>query len=191
MPYLFFVLLRIPLPLQIIQVIAIDLGTDMFPALALGLEKPSHEAMKRPPRSREERLMNTGLLLRAFIFLGMIEAAAGMAGYFYVMYSGGWQWGGQLGFGDPLYLQATTACLAGIVMAQMANLFTCRSDTISTFRLSLKTNPYIFMGLAYEVGVLLIYRLHSAWQQHIPDTADCRRCLAVYADFSAGAAPGG
>lgn len=155
-PYLFFVLLRIPLPLQIIQVIAIDLGTDMFPALALGLEKPSHEAMKRPPRSREERLMNTGLLLRAFIFLGMIEAMAGMAGYFYVMYGGGWHWGVQLGFSDPLYLQATTACLAGIVMAQMANLFTCRSDTISTFRLSLKSNLYLFMGLGYEVVILLL-----------------------------------
>ncbi|MFA4886351.1 MAG: cation-transporting P-type ATPase, partial [Desulfotomaculaceae bacterium] len=154
-PYLCFVLLRIPLPLPIIQVIAIDLGTDLFPALALGLEKPGKEAMKRPPRSREERLMNTGLLLRAFVFLGMIEAIAGMAGYFYVMYGGGWQWGGQLGHGDPLYLQATTACLAGIVMAQMANLFTCRSDTISAFQPSLKRNPYIFWGLAYEVGVLL------------------------------------
>jgi sodium/potassium-transporting ATPase subunit alpha len=154
-PYLSFVLLRIPLPLTIIQVIAIDLGTDMLPALALGLEKPSHAAMKRPPRGRDERLMSRGLLLRAFVFLGLLEAMAGMAGYFYIMQGGGWQWGMQLSHFDPLYLQATTACLAGIVMAQMANLFACRSDTISTFRLSLKSNPYLFLGLAYEAAVML------------------------------------
>jgi sodium/potassium-transporting ATPase subunit alpha len=155
-PYLSFVLLRIPLPLPIIQVIAIDLGTDMLPALALGLEKPSHAAMKKPPRGRDERLMSRGLLLRAFVFLGLLEAMAGMAGYFYIMRGGGWQWGVQLGHFDPLYLQATTACLAGIVMAQMANLFACRSDTVSTFRLSLKSNLYLFMGLGYEVAILLL-----------------------------------
>lgn len=153
-PFLCYVLLKIPLPLSIIQVMAIDLGTDMLPALALGLEKPSHEAMMRPPRSRQERLMNKGLLLRAFVFLGLIEALAGMAGYFYVMFGGGWQWGETLGQLNPLYLQATTACLAGIVLVQMANLFACRSYTISAFRLSLKSNPYLFLGLAWEVCVL-------------------------------------
>jgi sodium/potassium-transporting ATPase subunit alpha len=182
-PYLCFVLLRIPLPLPIIQVIAIDLGTDLFPALALGLEKPSIGAMKKPPRSRDERLMNTGLLLRAFAFLGVIEAMAGMAGYFYVMYSGGWQWGVQPGHGDPLYLQATTACLAGIVMAQMANLFACRSDTISTFRLSLKSNLYLFLGLAYEVAVLLfiVYTLPgNAIFRTLPISTDVWLYLLIF-----------
>ncbi len=154
-PFLSYVLLRIPLPLSIIQVIAIDLGTDMLPALALGLEKPRKEAMTKPPRSREERLMNKGLLLRAFVFLGIIEAIAGLAGYFYVMFKGGWQWGEALGQLNPLYLQATTACLAAIVITQMANLFACRSDINSVFRISLKSNPFILLGLAWELGVLL------------------------------------
>jgi sodium/potassium-transporting ATPase subunit alpha len=182
-PYLSFVLLKIPLPLPIIQVIAIDLGTDLFPALALGLEKPSKGAMKKPPRSRNERLMNTGLLLRAFAFLGIIEAMAGMAGYFYVMYGGDWQWGSQLGHFDPLYLRATTACLAGIVMAQMANLFACRSDTISAFRLSLKSNLYLFLGLAFEMAVLLfiIYTLPgNTLFRTLPIAADVWLYLLIF-----------
>jgi len=49
-PYLAFVLFRIPLPLTIIQILAVDLGTDMLPALALGAERPSSQVMQRPPR---------------------------------------------------------------------------------------------------------------------------------------------
>jgi sodium/potassium-transporting ATPase subunit alpha len=57
-PYLAFVLLRIPLPLTIIQILAVDLGTDMLPALALGAEKPDPGVMHRPPRARNERLLS-------------------------------------------------------------------------------------------------------------------------------------
>jgi sodium/potassium-transporting ATPase subunit alpha len=155
-PFLSYVLLRIPLPLSIIQIMAIDLGADMLPALALGLEKPHKEAMTRPPRSRNERLLTTGLLLRGYVILGIIEAAAGLAGYFYILFKGGWKWGEHLGQGDHLYLQATTACLAAIIIMQMANLFICRSDMISAFRISLKSNPFILLGLAWELGVLIL-----------------------------------
>ena len=155
-PFLAYVLLGIPLPLSIIQIMAIDLGTDMLPALALGLEKPRREMMLRPPRSREERLLTPGLLFRAYVFLGIIESVAGMAGYFYVLLKGGWQWGQPLSIHNVLYLQATTACLAGIILAQMANLFACRSEIDSAFRVPLKDNPFILWGLLWELGVLLL-----------------------------------
>ena len=45
-------LLRIPLPLTILQILAIDLGTDMLPALALGAERADPDTMRRPPRRR-------------------------------------------------------------------------------------------------------------------------------------------
>lgn len=155
-PFLCYALLGIPLPLSIIQILSIDLGTDMLPALALGLEKPLRVVMKRPPRSRAERLLTPFVLFRAYAFLGIIEAAAGMAGYFYVLRGGGWQWGQRLGLNDPLYLQATTACLTAIILAQAANLFACRSQAESTFRISLKNNPFILWGLAWIFGVLYL-----------------------------------
>jgi magnesium-transporting ATPase (P-type) len=87
-PYLAFVLFRIPLALTIIQILAVDLGTDMLPALGLGAEKPELGAMQRPPRPRNERLLNWPVLRRSYFFLGLMEAAAGMATFFFVLVQG-------------------------------------------------------------------------------------------------------
>ena len=83
-PYLAFVLFRIPLPLTIIQILAVDLGTDMLPALALGTEEPDPDTMKKPPRPRAERLLNPALLARAYLFLGPMQAGV-MAAFFFVL----------------------------------------------------------------------------------------------------------
>lgn len=83
-------LFRIPLPLTIIQILAIDLGIDMLPTLALGAEKPTRDLMRHPPRDPKERLFNFKLLSRAYLFLGPIEATAGLFGFFYVLESEGW-----------------------------------------------------------------------------------------------------
>ncbi|MDE2181314.1 MAG: cation-transporting P-type ATPase, partial [candidate division NC10 bacterium] len=69
-PYLASVILRIPLLLTVVQILAVDLGTDMLPALGLGAEPPDAATMDRPPRSREERLLNVPLLARSYLFLG-------------------------------------------------------------------------------------------------------------------------
>src|SRR6185369_12885998 len=70
-PYLAFVLLRIPLPLTIIQVLAVDLGTDMVPALGLGAEPPDPEVMFRSPRAKGDRLIDGRLLGRVYLLLGV------------------------------------------------------------------------------------------------------------------------
>lgn len=57
-PYLAFALLKIPLPLTIIQILAVDLGTDMLPALGLGVGKLEADSMNRPPRAHNERLLD-------------------------------------------------------------------------------------------------------------------------------------
>lgn len=154
-PYLAFVLLRIPLPLTVIQILAVDLGTDLLPALALGAEPPHAEVMKRPPRKRGGRLLSWPLLARAYLFLGPLEALAAMAAFFFVLDSAGWQYGAELASSDPLYRQATTACLAGIVLAQMANLFVCRHPWLPFWRFPLLRNPLLPIGLAIELALLL------------------------------------
>ena len=164
-PYLAFVLFRIPLPLTIIQILAVDLGTDMLPALALGAEQPDADVMQRPPRARNERLLSWGLLVRAYLFLGVLEAAAAIAVFFFVLGAAGWHYGIGLGRGDPLYLQATSACLATIVVMQMVNVFLCRHPLKSAFAFGLFSNPYILLGLAAELGVILfiLYTAAGNW----------------------------
>jgi sodium/potassium-transporting ATPase subunit alpha len=159
-PYLAYVLLKIPLPLTIMQILAVDLGTDMLPALALGVEKPSPAIMKTPPRSTKERLLNLPLLSRAYLFLGPIEAAAGLFGFFYVLNKGSWQWGQMLTTNNILYLQATTACLTAIIVTQIANVFACRSFKESVFSLGIFSNKLIFGGIAFEILLQLFIVYH-------------------------------
>jgi sodium/potassium-transporting ATPase subunit alpha len=169
-PYLAYVLFRIPLPLTVMQILAVDLGTDMFPALALGAEPPSREVMRRPPRPLEEKLLNFKLLARAYLFLGPIEAAAGLFGFFTVLTAGGWLWGEMLPTHHLLYLQATTACLGAIVVTQIANVFACRSFTASVFSLGLFSNRLILFGIASEI-VLTLFIVYHPWGQKIFGTA--------------------
>jgi calcium-translocating P-type ATPase len=164
-PYLAFVLFRIPLPLTIIQILAVDLGTDMLPALALGAEKPDPAVMRRPPRARGERLLSWGVIARAYLFLGMLEAAAAMAAFFFVLHAAGWHHGMALDKADPLYLQATTACLAAIVVMQVMNLFLCRHPQKSALAFGLAANPLIPFGIAAELAVILaiVYTPAGNW----------------------------
>ncbi|MGD9983240.1 MAG: cation-translocating P-type ATPase [Porticoccaceae bacterium] len=169
-PYLAFVLFRIPLPLTVVQILAVDLGTDLLPALALGAEPPDADTMRRPPRPRRERLVNLPLMLRAYGFLGLLEAAAAMAAFFFVLDGGGWHYGAVLDWHDPLYLQATTACLAAIVLAQVANLFVCRQPRASTLSLRLRGNRLLVWGVAVEL-VLLLAIVYTPWGQRLFGTA--------------------
>ncbi|HSG24405.1 MAG TPA: HAD-IC family P-type ATPase, partial [Azonexus sp.] len=161
-PYLAFVLFKIPLPLTIIQILAVDLGTDMLPALALGAERPDPELMRQSPRPAQERLLSWPLLIRAYLWLGMLEAGVAMTAFFVVLQIGGWQYGGELGKLDPLYLQATTACLAAIVVAQMVNVFACRHPRTAAMHFSLTQNPLLLLGLGVELGLIMII-VYTPW----------------------------
>jgi len=161
-PYLAFALFKIPLPLTIIQILAVDLGTDMLPALGLGSAKPEPGNMNRPPRPRNERLLNWRLLLHAYVFLGLMEAVVSMAAYFFVLHSGGWQWGESLGSHDPLYLQATTACLSAIIVTQIVNVFLCKTPERSVFAAGLFDNRIILWGIALEI-ILILGIDYTAW----------------------------
>ena len=155
-PYLGFALFKIPLPLTPVQVIAIDMGTDAMTTLGLGVEKPYADVMRRPPRPQTERLLNAPLALRAYLFLGLIEAAAAMAAFFFVLRGSGWKYGQELAANDPVYLQATTACLSAIVALQIVNVFLCRSSVRSVFSTGLFGNPLIVWGVVIEIALVLL-----------------------------------
>jgi sodium/potassium-transporting ATPase subunit alpha len=155
-PYLGFGLFSIPLALTIPQILVVDLGTDMVPALALGAERPHPGIMELPPRPRNERLLSLPLLLRSYTFLGLIEAGIAMAAFFWFLFSNGWTWGTPLAWADPLYRQATAVTLAAIVVSQVANVFACRSERVSMFRLGFFSNPFIFGGIAVELILLAL-----------------------------------
>jgi sodium/potassium-transporting ATPase subunit alpha len=154
-PYLAFAFARVPLALTVIQILAVDLGTDMVPALGLGAEPPDARVMQRPPRSRQDRLLTPGLLARAYLFLGSFQALAAMAAFFFVLGHTGWRWGQELAVNDMRYREATTACLTAIVLMQIVNVHLCRSRRTSLFRRPLLGNAMITAGIAAEVALIL------------------------------------
>ena len=89
-PFLAMVFFKIPPALVVLQILAIDLGTDMLPALALGAEEPEAGTLLRPPRKKSKPLLDRSLLLRAFCFLGLIEGLASMTGFLLVWRSNGY-----------------------------------------------------------------------------------------------------
>jgi len=169
-PYLAFALFKIPLPLTIIQILAVDLGTDMLPALGLGAGKPESGNMTRPPRPRKERLLDWRLLVHAYLFLGLLEAIVAMAAYFFVLHGGGWHWGESLEANDSLYLQATTACFSAIIVTQIVNVFLCKTPGRSLFSGQLFDNRIILWGIALEVALVLVID-YTDWGNLIFGTA--------------------
>ncbi|HEX9156142.1 MAG TPA: cation-transporting P-type ATPase, partial [Nitrospira sp.] len=155
-PFLGYGFIGMPLALTIPQVLAVDLGTDMIPALGLGTERPLAGVMDIPPRPRTERLLNRPLLLRSYLFLGGIEAIVAMGGFFLYLFANGWTWGTPLSWSSPLYKEATTVTFAGIVLAQVANVFACRSHRVPAYRLGWFSNPLILWGIATELSILVL-----------------------------------
>jgi len=154
-PFVVFVLFGVPLPLTVLQVLAVDLGTDLLPALALGLEPPEPGVMQRAPRSRGERLLDRPTLLRAYAWLGAIEAVLCLGGYFAAYWLAGWRPGAPMADSGIVYATATTMSLAGIVACQIGNVFVCRSLERPSWRLGLGANRALLAGIAVEVGLLL------------------------------------
>ena len=156
LPFIAFVLLDIPLPLTVILILSIDLGTDIVPALGLGAEPPETDVMKRGPRKRSERLLTRNLLIMSYGVVGMIQAAAGFFSYFVILYAGGWEWGQELANSDPLYRTAITGFFASIIICQISDVLICRTRTQSIFTVGLFTNRLVWIGVGTELLLLAL-----------------------------------
>jgi P-type Ca2+ transporter type 2C len=160
----------IPLPLTVMQVLAIDLGTDMLPAIGLGAEAPEAGIMNRPPRSRQEPLLNPKLLARALLWYGLIEAIAAMSAYFFINWRNGFPAVPLAQEGTTLYAMATTMTLAGVVACQVGAVFACRTERLSIFKTGFFTNRLVLIGVGVEL-ILLILLIYFPPFQSIFNTA--------------------
>ena len=142
-----------PLAISVLQVLALDIGTDMLPALALGLEPPSPRLMRGKDRSHP--LVTKSLLARAFGVLGPVEAVVSLAGFTAVLLAGGWKWGGQPP-PDVLAIASGTA-FATIASAQLVNAFACRSETLPVWALPPLANRALILAVAVDVVLVICF----------------------------------
>ena len=154
-PFILYAVLGIPLPLLVLQVLAIDLVIDVIPSLALSREPPEAGIMEEPPRSITERLFTKKVLIRS-VFIGVIIAIGAMVGCINAWMAGGWQFGMQLPVDSPVYIKGVTLTFAGIVVAQVGNVLACRTSKQSAFKSSLKANKWIVVGIAAQIAILAV-----------------------------------
>jgi calcium-translocating P-type ATPase len=187
-PFLVFALAggAVPLPLTVMEILAIDLGTDILPALALSREPAEPGLMDRPPRPRTEGVISRGMLARSWGFLGVISAALVMTGFFLALSRAGWHPAAATGPGSPLnhaYHQATTVAWLGIVACQIGTAFAVRTDRASLRSVGVLSNRYLLGGIAFSLAfaALLIYL--PALQGFFGTAALTPAQLAVIAPF--------
>ncbi|MEB3272041.1 MAG: cation-transporting P-type ATPase, partial [Synechococcus sp.] len=163
MPFLAMVAFRIPAALTVMQILAVDLGTDLLPALGLGAELPEPGLMQRPPAPRRAPLLDGRVMRRSYLFLGMLEAGLAMLAYLLV-----WR---QAGVGlaqlqalapqllqhtapepmQTLQLRASSVAFTTIVLGQVGVLMACRSEARSAWRMLAEPNPLLWAGLLSEL----------------------------------------
>jgi calcium-translocating P-type ATPase len=152
----------IPLPLTVLQILAIDLGTETLPALALGREPAEPGLMDQSPRPRTTGILTRAMLIRAWLWMGLLEAALVVGGFFFVLLRAGWSPGDATGEGAPLheaYLAATTMTFAGITACQVGTAFAARTSRASLREIGVLSNPLLLGGIAFELvfAAALIY----------------------------------
>jgi len=130
--------------------------------------------------------MSGALAFRAYLFLGLIEAAVAMAAFFFVLDGAGWKYGQDLAVHDPVYLQATSASLSAIIVMQIVNVFLCRSATRSVFSTGLRCNALIVWGVVSEIAIVLLVN-YTPWGNSLLGTAPIGAAVwAFVIPFAAG-----
>jgi len=165
----------IPLPLTVMQILSIDLGTDMLPALGLGTELPEDGIMDQPPRSTKERLLNGKLIARAFFWYGLMESAISMGAYFFVNKMNGWPAAGLASTGTTYHL-ATTMTLAAVVFCQIGVVQCVRTEKQSIFKRGLLSNRNVFKGILFEIALIAAF-------MYVPALRDVFQTAAVPAVY--------
>ena len=187
-PYLVYALGggAIPLPLTVLQLLAFDVGTETLPALALGQEPAEPGIMQRGPRRRSEGLIQRSMLLRAWLFLGLIAAALEMAAFFYVLLRAGWSPNDPTGKGTPLhhaYQQATTMTFLSMVACQVGTAFAARTERASLRSVGVFSNRLLLWGIGFELALAAILIYTPVFQDLLGTAALPLRDLLVVLPF--------
>jgi calcium-translocating P-type ATPase len=161
-PFLVFALAggAIPLPLTVLQLLAFDVGSETLPSLALGRDPIEPGSMDHPPRPHSEGIIQRPMLVRAWLFLGVMVAGLSLAGYFYVMTQAGWHPGDPVGVGHPLhhaYLQATTMTFLGMIAGQIGTAFAVRTRRASLRSIGVFSNRYLLGAIVAELLLAAVF----------------------------------
>lgn len=150
------IILGVPAPLTAILILAVNLGTDVLPALALGVDEPDPNIMNERPRPMDSKIMQTDFIKR-FTIVGICIGTLVFTVFIYTLQKYGWHWGDELLVNSMNYKKATTAAFAMLVMIQMINAFNARNENSSIFKIGFFTNKYLLGSIVISIGTLVLF----------------------------------
>lgn len=153
-------LLHIPMPLVAVQILAIDLGTDVLPSFALGLEPEEQNAGKHT-----QIIDRNGV--KRLLAIGGIMAVGALITFVYSLMRHGYRYGDTVATDSQMFLQATTATYAVLALTQMANLLQSRSETQSFFSIGMFRNLYIWFAMVFSSALIWCFLNVSFFQEHL------------------------
>ncbi len=159
------VICHIPSPITAIQILAIDLATDVFPSFSLSLEPAEAHNSEKIANSKEAIISWQGV--KRLIYLGSIMAIGAAIAFYWSMVRGGWSYGQAYNVNGLLYIGATTAAYAVLAMSQMANLIQSRSEKLSPFALGFFKNKYVIASVIISFGMLLMFMYVPFFQKYL------------------------
>jgi len=128
------IIFQVPAPLTASLILAIDLGTDILPGIALGIDHEEPDVMDKPPRDQKQRIMSRDFVTH-FVAMGIFIGTIVVGIYWWELYRQGWSWGQELEAFDPIQVRASTFAFAALVVIQLFNAFNARSFEHSVFKL--------------------------------------------------------
>jgi potassium/sodium efflux P-type ATPase len=160
------IVLNIPAPLTAILILCVNIGTDIFPALALATEPPNKDIMTRPPRKISKPIMSPLFILR-FVYIGIIIGAIVLGIFIWNLYRYGWMWGESIDINTVAYMKSATMAFAALVVIQFFNAYNARSHNRSVLRLGFFKNPYIILSLVASAAILFAITEISIFKTHL------------------------
>lgn len=159
-------LLQIPAPIAAVQILAIDLGTDLLPSFSLSLEPSEPDVMKKKPFSSHEKIINSDAVWR-LLKVGLIMATGAAVAFILSMKRGGWDFGNKIDTASVLYMKSTSVTYAVLAMSQMANLLEARSEDLSVFTLGFFKNKYALGAIVISSSILISFMYIPFFQQNL------------------------
>lgn len=149
------IILQLPAPLTAILILSVDIGTDVLPALALGVDPPEKGIMDKPPRNPKKKIMDRGFVAR-YLYVGLFIGAIVVTTYLWSLYNHGWVWGEELDPDSMAYIRSSTFAFTILVLIQMVNAYNSRSSYQSVFRMGLFSNLFLVGSVMISLGVVYL-----------------------------------
>lgn len=138
------IVMKWPIPLLPIQLLWLNLVTDSFPALALGVEQGESEIMEIPPRDPDEPVLDKMTFQRVVIQSAALCIAI-LGAYYY----------GLRHFGEHLE-GARTIAFVTLIMAELLRSYSARSQRHTIFEIGIFSNRALVMGTAFSFVMMMV-----------------------------------